>query len=96
MLFRSSATYTASKAGLRDFSLSLFEEVRKSGVKITSINPDITKTPFYDKLKFEPSDNEDTYLLPQTLAKTVLEILSMDGVVTDITIRPQRLEIKKK
>lgn len=91
-----SATYTASKAGLRDFSLSLFEEVRKSGVKITSINPDITKTPFYDKLKFEPSDNEDTYLLPQTLAKTVLEILSMDGVITDITIRPQRLEIKKK
>ncbi|QOG12500.1 SDR family NAD(P)-dependent oxidoreductase [Arcobacter sp. FWKO B] len=91
-----SATYTASKAGLRDFSLSLFEEVRKSGVRVTSINPDITKTPFYDNLKFEPSHSDDTYLLPQTIADSVLEVLNIKGVITDISIRPQRLEIKKK
>ena len=42
-----SALYTATKSGLRDFSLSLFEEVRKSGVGVTSINPDITKTNFF-------------------------------------------------
>ncbi|MCK9162591.1 MAG: SDR family NAD(P)-dependent oxidoreductase [Arcobacteraceae bacterium] len=91
-----SAAYTASKAGLRDFSLSLFEEVRKSGVRVTSLNPDITKTSFYDNLKFEPSSSKDTYLLPQTLARTIIEILSIDAVVTDITVRPQRLEVKRK
>ncbi|NQY94954.1 MAG: SDR family NAD(P)-dependent oxidoreductase [Campylobacteraceae bacterium] len=41
-----SALYTATKSGLRDFGLCLFEEVRKSGVKVTSINPDITQTEF--------------------------------------------------
>ena len=40
-----SALYTATKAGLRSFSMSLFEEVRKD-VKVISINPDITKTNF--------------------------------------------------
>lgn len=91
-----SALYTATKSGLRDFGLCLFEEVRKSGVKVSSINPDITKTDFFDDLKFEPSKKEDTYLLPQTIAKTVIDILNMDGVVTDITIRPQRFELAKK
>lgn len=91
-----SALYTATKSGLRDFGLCLFEEVRKSGVKVTSINPDITQTNFFQDLQFEPSSKEDTYLNAQDIAKSVLDILSIDMVVTDITIRPQRFEIKRK
>ena len=91
-----SALYTATKSGLRDFGLCLFEEVRKSGVKVTSINPDITQTNFFQDLQFEPSLKEDTYLNAQDIAKSVLDILSIDAVVTDITIRPQRFEIKRK
>ncbi len=91
-----SALYTATKSGLRDFSLSLFEEVRKSGVKITSINPDITKTHFFDNLHFKPSDKEDRYLEADTIAKTVIDILNTNGVITDITIRPQKFEIIKR
>ncbi len=91
-----SALYTATKSGLRDFGLCLFEEVRKSGVRVTSINPDITKTAFFDELKFEPSNKENTHLLPQTIANTVVEILNTNAVITDITIRPQRFEINKK
>ncbi|MFA7090687.1 MAG: SDR family oxidoreductase [Arcobacteraceae bacterium] len=91
-----SALYTASKSGLRDFSLCLFEELRKADVKITSINPDLTQTNFFDKLQFEPSPKENTHLLAQDIAKTVLDILNFNGVITDITIRPQRLEITKK
>jgi short-subunit dehydrogenase len=91
-----SALYTASKSGLRDFGLCLFEEVRKSGVKVTNINPDITKTQFFDELKFKPSSKEDSYLLPETIAKTVVDILNTHGVITDITVRPQRFEIAKK
>lgn len=91
-----SALYTASKSGLRDFSLCLFEELRKSDVKVTSINPDLTQTNFFDKLQFEPSQKENTHLLAQDIAKTVLDILNFNGVITDITVRPQRLEITKK
>lgn len=91
-----SALYTATKSGLRDFSLCLFEELRKADVKVTSINPDLTKTNFFDELQFEPSSNEHTHLLAQDIAKAVWDILNFNGVITDITIRPQRLEIKKK
>ena len=91
-----SALYTATKSGLRDFGLCLFEEVRKAGVKVTSINPDITKTEFFDKLQFEPSSKEDTYLVPEQIAKSVLDILNINAVITDITIRPQKFEIKRK
>ena len=91
-----SALYTATKSGLRDFGLSLFEELRKSGVGVTTINPDLTKSSFFDDLQFEPSNKEDTYLIPQTIAQTVLDILHMQGVITDITLRPQKFDIKKR
>ncbi len=91
-----SALYTATKSGLRDFGLSLFEELRKSGVGVTTINPDLTTTNFFDDLQFEPSKQEDTFLLPETIAKTVIDILNTQGVITDITIRPQKFAIGKK
>ena len=91
-----SALYTATKSGLRDFSLSLFEELRKSGVGITSINPDITDTNFFDNLKFKPSSSTDTFLLASDIASTVIDILNFKGVITDITIRPQKFEIKRR
>ncbi|MEA3315786.1 MAG: SDR family oxidoreductase [Campylobacterota bacterium] len=91
-----SALYTATKSGLRDFGLCLFEEVRKSGVRVTSINPDMTKTNFFDDLQFEPSAQEDSYLTPQDIAKSVLDIINFNGVVTDITLRAQKFGISKK
>ena len=91
-----SALYTATKSGLRDFGLCLFEELRKSGVAVTSINPDLTTTSFFDDLQFEPSSKDDTYLLPQTIAQTVLDVLNTNGVITDLTVRPQKFDIKRK
>lgn len=91
-----SSVYTASKAGLRAFSLSLFEEVRKSGVRVTNINPDITKTAFFDNLHFEPSQKEDSFLFPEQIAKMVHEVLDFRGNVSEITLRPQRFELKKR
>ncbi|MDR0467804.1 MAG: SDR family oxidoreductase [Campylobacteraceae bacterium] len=91
-----SALYTATKSGLRDFSLSLFEEVRKNSIKVTSINPDITNTPFFDKLKFEPSKDEDSFLTPKTIANAVKEILHIKGVVTDYTIRAIKSGVVRK
>lgn len=91
-----SALYTASKSGLRDFSLSLFEELRRADVRVTSINPDMTKTSFFDDFNFEPGDSTNAHLQSSSIAAQVMDIINFKGVITDITLRPQRLEIKKK
>lgn len=91
-----SALYTATKSGLRDFSLSLFEEVRKSGVKVTSINPDMTMTPFFDGLKFKPSSKEENHLLASEVADVVYEVLTSKIAITDLTVRSQYFGIEKK
>ncbi|AXH14000.1 SDR family oxidoreductase [Malaciobacter mytili] len=91
-----SALYTATKAGLRNFSLALFEELRRCDVKVTNINPDLTKTNFFEEFNFEPSDSKNAHLIPENIAKAVWEVINFDGVITELTVRPQRLEIKKK
>lgn len=91
-----SALYTATKSGLRDFSLALFEELRKSGVRVTNINPDMTKTAFFDELKFGTTGKEDTYIKPEDIAKTLLHVVTSQMVVTDITVRSQKFEVQRK
>lgn len=93
-----SALYTATKAGLRAFSLSLFEEVRKSGVNVVSINPDMTETSFFDELRFETSEEYDKRLEALDIADAIENILRMrKGVaITELTIRSQKFGIEKK
>lgn len=93
-----SALYSATKAGLRHFSHTLFEEVRKEGVSVCSINPDVTATPFFDNnnLKFCPKDGTEFALDPNELAVLVRTVLESDGSVTDLTIRPQKIGIVKR
>ncbi len=93
-----SALYSATKAGLRAFSLSLFEEVRKSGVNVVSINPDMTATSFFDDLRFETSQEPDKRLEAEDIADAIKNILQMrKGVaITELTIRSQKFGIEKK
>jgi short-subunit dehydrogenase len=93
-----SALYSASKAGLRHFSHTLFEEVRKNGVKVCSINPDVTDTPFFENnnLKFRPQKGELYALDPDEVADAVMWMLQSKGVVTDMTLRPKRIGIVKR
>lgn len=90
--------YGATKAALTSFSLSLFEEARKYGVKVVALHPDITKTNFYRNADFKEGETEDSFLNPCEIAEAVKMIIkSRNGlVVTDLTIRPQRHMIKKK
>ncbi len=90
--------YSATKAGLKAFSDSLFEETRKSGLSITNINPDMTQSGFYDELRFETSSKEDERLLASDIADAVEHILSMrkGAVVSDYTIRSLKFGITKK
>lgn len=93
-----SAIYSATKAGLRAFSQALFEEVRKSGVNVVSINPDITDTSFFDELRFNPSEEFDKRLEAEDIADVVQNVLEMrnGACITDITVRAQRFGIVKK
>jgi len=93
-----SAVYTATKAGLRAFGHSLFEEVRSSGVGVVTINPDMTDTPFFDALRFGVSEDENAKLLASDIADHIKNILNMreGSSITELTIRPQKFGISKK
>lgn len=93
-----SALYTATKAGLRAFGHSLYEEVRSAGVGVLTINPDMTDTPFFDELRFGVSDDPHTKLLASDIAETLRSVLRLreGAVVSEITIRSRKFGIIKK
>ncbi|WP_345976487.1 SDR family oxidoreductase [Sulfurimonas sp. HSL3-7] len=95
---RFSALYSATKSGLRAFGQSLFEEVRKEGVNVLTINPDMTDTAFFDDLRFGVSEKEDEKLLATDIADIVEDILQMrpGSAVTEVTVRAQKFGITKK
>lgn len=95
---RFGCAYAATKAGLHQFGLSLFDEVRKNHVKVVTLYPDMTRTGFYNAADFEPQDDPDCHLTPECVANAVEQALSQRAgtVITQIVIRPQRLEMKKK
>lgn len=90
--------YGATKAAMTHFSESLFEETRKSGVRIITIHPDLTDTELYRNADFRPADSSDTVLAADEIADTVLYALqAREGmVVRDITLRPQRFRIEHR
>jgi len=93
-----SALYTATKAGLRAFGTALFEEVRKSGVNVVTLNPDMTDTDFFTPLRFGVSHRNGSHLLSEDIADAIEQVLRMrsDVCVTEMTIRPQYFGITKK
>lgn len=92
------ALYSATKSGLKAFSDSLFEETRKSMLSVTNINPDMTESEFYNKLRFQTTDKENEKLFVSDIADAVEHILSMrkGAVVSDYTIRSLKFGISKK
>lgn len=90
--------YAATKAGLSHFSESLFEEVRKSGVRVTTLQPDITQSDFYETFDFTYSQEPETSILPAQVADAVEYILSAgDNLsVQEITLRPRKNQIQRK
>ncbi|MDD3840290.1 MAG: SDR family NAD(P)-dependent oxidoreductase [Clostridia bacterium] len=90
--------YAATKAGIRHFSLSLFEEIRKSGVRVVNISPDMTKSDFYKNADFKEAENEEAYLTTRCIADMLETILNQREytVITDITMNPQKHQIYRK
>ncbi len=91
-----SSIYSATKSGLRAFSLALFEEVRKDNVRVVCINPDMTDTPFFEKLHFGVMSPK--HLITQDIVDAIDMILHLrqEATVTELTIRAQQFGIVKK
>ncbi|NPA59117.1 MAG: SDR family NAD(P)-dependent oxidoreductase [Epsilonproteobacteria bacterium] len=90
--------YSATKAGLKAFGDSLFEETRKSDLSVININPDMTQSSFYDNLRFDVSTKDDEKLFASDVADAIKHILSMRKgvVVSEYTIRSLKFGITKK
>ena len=95
---RFGCAYSATKAGLKHFGDCLFSEVRKQGIRVATISPDMTRTSFHDAFDFAPGDAEDEAISPETVSAALMHILNTpEGtVINDIIIRPQRVAVKKK
>lgn len=90
--------YASLKAGIHHFARELFAELRKFGVKVHLVIPDITKTDFYNHLNFEPDEDPNSYLLPNQIAEVIGELIDdqRNWVVPEIQISPELFKIKRK
>lgn len=92
------AAYAASKAGLTSFSESLFAEVRKHGIRVVTLHPDMTDTGLYRNADFTADPDYGCSLRPEDVADAIVWAVSEPaGInVNDITISPQYHRIKRK
>ena len=89
--------YGATKAGLSNFAKSLFEEVRKYGVRITVLAPDMTQTDLYRNASFCATEDTDSALTPEEVADYALFALTArTGLnLTELTMQPQRHRLER-
>ena len=93
------AAYGALKAGLRSYGRSLYEEIRKTGVRVVTVCPDLTAgTKLYRNADFKPSEEDGCFLLPEDTAECVRSVINMreGAAVTEVEVRPQFNRIVKK
>ena len=93
---RQGAVYCASKFAIRGFAQALREECSSAGIRITTINPGMVRTPFFDELDFAPGEEADNYVLPEDVARLVCAVLDTrrGAVVDEIDISPQKRVVR--
>lgn len=87
-VLKGSSIYSASKAGLLQYSRVLREEVREHNIKVIDVLPGATETPIWDeKVRTKYSDR---MMKPASVAGLVVGLLSKPGnlVAEEIVLRP--------
>ena len=87
--------YCASKFAIRGFAQALREESPAS-LKISTIQPDMVRTPFYDNLHFHPKEGDSYAINPMEIARTTKLILESDAVFDEIVLSPPKKAITRK
>lgn len=82
------APYVASKHGLNGFSGSLFDHIRKKGIKVCSILPGWVDTKMIEPI---PYLDKEKCLTPEQIAHTAYFVITFpeNGCPTEIHINPQ-------
>jgi short-subunit dehydrogenase len=93
-----SSIYSLTKFGLRGFVQSVRKECATSSVKVSMIQPGMTRTPFYDNLYFEPKPEEKHAIDPEDIAKILPLIIesSIGSCFEEINLSPQANAVKFK
>lgn len=89
------AAYGATKAALSSFSASIFDEARKYGIRVITIEPDMTDTLLYRNADFTVSNDEGCYLTPEDVADALMYCIQ-SGCITHIKLQPQYHRIRRK
>lgn len=87
-VLKGSSIYSASKAGLLQYSRVLREEVRQHNIRVVDVLPGATETPIWDeKVR---NRHRERMMSPSDVAELVVRILSDAGnmVVEEIVLRP--------
>jgi NAD(P)-dependent dehydrogenase (short-subunit alcohol dehydrogenase family) len=94
---KNSATYVASKSGIRGFSKSLRKEVNPLGIRVSLIEPGKVGTDMQEALpeEQEKAEQELTMLTSEDIARSVIYVLTQPDRcdVVMLQIRPRLQEI---
>ena len=89
--------YGATKAGLTSFSSSLFAEIRKTGIRVVTIHPEMTDTKLYRNADFCADSGEGCSLNTNDVCNAIFYALKADACnISDITLTPQLNRIARK
>lgn len=85
--FENGAAYNASKFGLVGFSQAIMLDLRKHGIKVTTIMPGSVATYFNDHV---PNDADAWKIQPEDIGKLVADLLTMNPrtLPSKIEVRP--------
>lgn len=89
------AAYGATKAALSSFGASIYDEARKYGIRVITVEPDMTDTNLYRNSDFAVSYDDGCYISPEDVADSLWYCLT-SGYVTQIKLQPQYHRIQRK
>lgn len=91
--FPTAAGYNATKFGVVGFTQAVMLDLRKYGIKVSTIMPGSVATHFNDH---EPSDKDAWKIQPEDIGDLVLDLLKMHPrtLPSKIEVRPSRPDLK--
>ncbi len=92
------AVYSATKFALRGLAQALRQECRSSGLRVSTVNPGLVNTAFFDRLHFSPGDTDANALYAATVADTIEHILTApaNAVFDEINLSPLTPVVRRK
>jgi NADP-dependent 3-hydroxy acid dehydrogenase YdfG len=91
--FAQGAGYNATKFGVVGFTQAVMLDLRKYGIKVTTIMPGSVSTNFNDNL---PSEKDAWKIQPEDIGKLVVDLLKIHPrtLPSKIEVRPTRPDLK--